>query len=81
LCASSRLEQFSGAVRLRGGACRRDCMAKSTHPERSSAEVLSEADRRLAELQAQVEAAKREKRRAKRLRRQLAAPKPETDEP
>jgi hypothetical protein len=80
LCASSRLEQFSGAVRLRGGACRQDCMA-SRHIPNAAAEVLSEADRLLAELQGQVEAAKREKRRAKRLRRQLAAPKPETDEP
>ena len=37
--------------------------------ERSSAEVLSEADRVLATLEEQVEEAKREKRRARRLRR------------
>jgi hypothetical protein len=36
---------------------------------RSSAEVLSEADRVLAELETCVKDAKREKRRARRLRR------------
>jgi hypothetical protein len=54
-------------------------MAKSTDSERSSAEVLSDADRVLADLEEQVEAAKREKRRMKRFRRALTAAKPEPD--
>jgi hypothetical protein len=54
-------------------------MQKRPGGERPTAEILSEADRVLADLERRVEAAKREKRRMKRLRKSII--KPTQEEP
>jgi hypothetical protein len=54
-------------------------MANTDEPERRASEVLSEADKVLIELAACVKSAKREQRRARRLRA-LSEPRPRRDQ-